>query len=100
MKEDLQNQIINTFGLIEALQKSNFFKEFEEFSNSSSNEYWKFPMIYSFIKYRIWSIVIHQQQLKGMFNKYNIKVYANMSKELQESRIILADLSNENVNIT
>ncbi len=57
-------------------------------------------MIYSFIKYRIWSIVIHQQQLKGMFNKYNIKVYANMSKELQESRIILADLSNENVNIT
>ncbi len=35
-----------------------------------------------------------------MFNKYNIKVYANMSKELQESRIILADLSNENVNIT
>jgi len=57
-------------------------------------------MIYSFIKYRIWSIVIHQQQLKGMFNKYNIKVYANMSKELQESRIILAGLSNENVNIT
>ena len=35
-----------------------------------------------------------------MFNKYDIKVHANMSKELQESRIILAGSSNENVNIT
>jgi hypothetical protein len=85
---------------MEALQEPNFFNEFENFSNSVSNEYWKFPMIYSFIKYRIWSIVVHQQQLEGMFNRYDIKVHANMSKELQESRIILSGPDNEDVNIT
>jgi len=34
-----------------------------------------------------------------MFNKYDIKVHANMSKELQKLRIIFASPSNENVNI-
>ena len=72
------------------LQEPNFLKEFKEFSNSDTNEYWKFLMVYTFIKYRIWPIVIHQQQLEGMFNRYDIKVHANMSKELQESRIILS----------
>lgn len=100
LKEDLQNNITNTFGLMEALQEPNFFNEFEKFSNSESNEYWKFPMVYSFIKYRIWSIVVHQQQLEGMFNRYDIKVHPNMSKELQESRIILSSPDNEGINIT
>ncbi|CAG8755092.1 5106_t:CDS:2, partial [Rhizophagus irregularis] len=44
LKEDLQNETINTFGLMEALQEPNFLKEFEKFSNSDSNEYWKFSM--------------------------------------------------------
>ncbi|CAB5375558.1 unnamed protein product [Rhizophagus irregularis] len=68
LKKDLQNETINTFGLMEALQEPNFLKEFEEFSNSDSNEYWKFPMVYTFIKYRVWPIAVHQQQLEGMFN--------------------------------
>jgi hypothetical protein len=49
LKEDLQNEAINTFGLMEALQEPNFLKEFEEFSNSDSNEYWKFPMVYTLL---------------------------------------------------
>ena len=57
-------------------------------------------MVYTFIKYRVWPIVVHQQQLEGMFNRYDIKVHANMSKELQESRIILSGPGNESVEIT
>jgi hypothetical protein len=53
-----------------------------------------------FIKYRVWPIVVHQQQLEGMFNRYDIKVHANMSKELQESRIILSGPGNVSVEIT
>ena len=100
LEKDLQNKTINTFGLMEALQEPNFLKEFEEFSNSDTNEYWKFPMVYTFIVYQIWPIVVHQQQLEGMFNRYDIKVHANMSKELQESRIILSGPGNESVEIT
>src|SRR3954452_427727 len=57
-------------------------------------------MVYTFIKYRIWPIVVHQQQLESMFNRYDIKVHANMSKKLQESRVILSGPGNENVEIT
>ena len=85
---------------MEALQEPNFLKEFEEFSDSNTNEHWRFPMVYTFIKHRIWPIVVHQQQLEGMFNRYDIKVHANMSKELQESKIILSGPGNESVEIT
>ncbi|CAG8656059.1 9546_t:CDS:1, partial [Funneliformis mosseae] len=40
------------------------------------------------------------QQLEGMFKRNDIKVHANMSKELQKSRIILSGPGNENVEIT
>ncbi|CAG8811324.1 7746_t:CDS:1, partial [Racocetra fulgida] len=40
--------------------------------------------------YRIWSIAVHQQQLEGLFNRYDIKVHPNMDAKLQESCIQLS----------
>lgn len=51
---------------------------------------YNFPLIYDFVKYRIWSIVVHQQQLEGMFNRYDLKIHSSMSMNLQESRLVLA----------
>ncbi|CAG8854779.1 20900_t:CDS:1, partial [Gigaspora margarita] len=38
-------------------------------------------------------ILIHQQQLEGMFNRYDIKVHPNMSLDLQEAKLIQAEPS-------
>ena len=83
---------LTTFGLQEALTQHDFFEEFEAFANSEIAEPAKFPLIYEFIKFRIWSIVVHQQQLEGLFNRYDIKVHPNMNIKLQESRIQLSGL--------
>ena len=56
-------------------------------------------IVYEFIKYWIYSIVIHQQQLEGLFNHYDIKVHSNMSPELQQARIQIS-LNSEIAEIT
>nr|CAG8578479.1 14206_t:CDS:2 [Entrophospora candida] len=48
----------------------------------------------------IWSIVVHQQQIEGLFNKYDIKTHPNMKKPLQESRMLLFDSNKNQVKIT
>ncbi|KAF0557670.1 zinc finger mym-type protein 1-like protein: PROVISIONAL [Gigaspora margarita] len=54
---------------------------------SYPHELSSFPLLYNFVKYRIWSIIVHQQQLEGMFNKYNIKMHPNIIDEVQEARL-------------
>ncbi|CAG8604019.1 27396_t:CDS:2, partial [Dentiscutata erythropus] len=92
LKEDLSNGHSNTFGPLEALSQRDFFEQFEAFANSDIVEPVKFPHVYEFIKFRIWSITVHQQQLEGLFNRYDMKVHPNMNIQLQESRIQLSGL--------
>ena len=74
--------------------------QFDNFADSDGKEPWKFPLVYEFIKYRIYSIVIHQQQLEGLFNRYDIKVHSNMSPELQQARIQISGLNGGITEIT
>ncbi|CAG8745612.1 33559_t:CDS:2 [Gigaspora margarita] len=92
LKEDLSSGYLNTFGLSEALTHHDFFEEFEAFAGSDVAEPAKFHLVYEFIKYRIWSITVHQQQLEGLFNCYDMKVHPNMNVQLQKSRIQLSGL--------
>jgi len=92
LQEDVTNHNQNTFGLLEALSNHDFFKQFDNFADSDGKEPWKFPLVYEFIKYRIYSIIVHQQQLEGLFNRYDIKVHPNMDTELQQARIQLSGL--------
>ncbi|CAG8470318.1 25167_t:CDS:10 [Racocetra persica] len=57
LKEDLFNGHSNTFELLEVLAHRDFFEEFKKFADSDISELAKFPLIYVFIKFRIWSIV-------------------------------------------
>ncbi|CAG8737751.1 262_t:CDS:1 [Dentiscutata erythropus] len=90
LKKDLSNSCSATFGLLEELSQYDFLEEFKNFANSDNTELAKFPLIYEFTKFRIWSIIVHQQKLERLFNCYDIKVYPNMDTQLQESRIQLA----------
>ncbi|CAG8850420.1 19726_t:CDS:1, partial [Gigaspora margarita] len=80
LENDKNNGISNTLGLLEALENLDFKEEFTNyaFTNSSEKSLEQFPLIYNFVKFRIWSILIRQQQLEGMFNRYDIKVHPNM----------------------
>ena len=44
--------------------------------------------------------MIHQQQLEGMFNCYDIKTYPNMDAELQQARIQISGPNSGIENIT
>ena len=92
--------INQSFGLLEALQEQDFLDEFQNFSVSVTSDLHKFPLLYDFVKYRIWSIVVHQQQIEGLFNKYDIKTHPNMKKPLQESRMLLSGSNKIQVKIT
>ncbi len=75
-----------SFGLFQALEDNEFQEQFLAFSQSIHIKLPDYPLIYEFVKYRIWSIIVHQQHLEGMFNKYDLKTHSNMSIELQEAR--------------
>ena len=55
--------------------------------------------MYDFIKNQIWYIIIHQQQIEGLFNKYDLKTHQNMNQELQQSKLRLSIGSNSFENI-
>jgi len=75
--------------LLEALQEQDFLDELQKFSVSVASDLHKFPLLYS-VKYKIWSIVVHQQQIEGLFNKYDIKTHTNMKEPLQESQLLFS----------
>jgi hypothetical protein len=88
--DDFNNQRKESFGLFEALQEDDFRNEFIAFSVANDPKLFDFPLLYDFIKNRIWSIVVHQQHVEGMFNKYDLKIHANMNIDLQEARLKLS----------
>ncbi|CAG8532671.1 18992_t:CDS:1, partial [Dentiscutata erythropus] len=65
---DLSKEHQATFRLLEALSQHDFFEEFETFADSDIAEPAKFSLIYKFIKFCIWCITVHQQQLERLFN--------------------------------
>ena len=89
LEEDLSNGTCKSFGLFEALNDDDFLEQFLAFAESQASDIHKFPLVYDFVKYRIWSIVVHQQHIEGMFNKYDIKTDPNQKTSLQEARMQL-----------
>nr|CAG8612782.1 366_t:CDS:2 [Entrophospora candida] len=85
LERDKLKGINQSFGLLETLQEQDFLDEFQSFSASVASDLYKFPLLYDFVKYRIWSIVVHEQQIESLFNKYDNKTHPNMKKPLQES---------------
>ncbi|CAB4384280.1 unnamed protein product [Rhizophagus irregularis] len=47
---------------------------------------YKFPHLYNFVKTHIYFIIIHQQQVEGLFNKLDL----NISLSLKQSKLQLA----------
>ena len=58
---DLKNGKDESFELFQALENNEFKKQFLEFSQSFYTDLPKNTLVYEFVKYRIWSIIIHQQ---------------------------------------
>ena len=100
LQGDLSHGLIESFGLFEALKEQDFLEEFLIFAESSASELHKFPLIYSFVKHRIWSIIVHQQQIEGMFNKYDIKTHPNQTICLQEACMQISCSKDKDVTIT
>ncbi|CAI2195196.1 14020_t:CDS:2, partial [Funneliformis geosporum] len=80
----------DSFGLFQALEDSEFQEQFLTFSQNTHVELPNYLLVYEFVKYRIWPIIVHQQHLEGMFNKYDLKIHPNMSLDLQEARLQLS----------
>ena len=99
LNENLEDQN-NSFGLFEALEKKDFKEEFIEFSKANHVQLKEFPLIYDFVKHRIWSIIVHQQHLEGMFNKFDVRTHPNMCSSLQEARLQLSGPTSFNSMIT
>src|ERR1043165_1606348 len=55
--------------------------------------------LYEFVKTKIYFIVIHQQQIEGLFNKLDLKTHPNMTIDLKESKLRLTatNLAKENL---
>jgi hypothetical protein len=76
--------------LFQALEDDEFQEQFLAFSQNTHIELPNYPLVYKFIKHRIWSIIVHQQHLKGMFNRYDLKTHPNMSVDLQKAKLQLS----------
>ncbi|PKY52833.1 hypothetical protein RhiirA4_470718 [Rhizophagus irregularis] len=103
--KDLENDINagnnNTFSLQEMiLDNKEFDNEFEEFCKSDEPILYEFPLLYDFVKTHIYFIIIHQQQVEGLFNKLDLKTHANMSLSLKQSKLRLASNKIEKDNLT
>ena len=90
LEEDRSEGKKESFGLFDALKEDEFSQQFLTFAGSQASDLSKFPLVYDFVKYRIWSVIVHQQQIEGMFNKYDIKTDSNQEKALQEARMQLS----------
>lgn len=91
LQKDLDSGNINDFGLQNLLiNDSKKFCEFEEFCTTNDPMLYNFPNIYEFVKTNIYYIVIHQQQVEGLFNKLDLKTHPNMSQSLKQSKLRLA----------
>jgi len=90
LEEDFSEETIKSFGLFDALNEDDFLEQFLAFAESDdASSIHNFPLIYDFVKYKIWPIVVHQQQIEGMFNKYDMRTDPNQKTTLQEARMQL-----------
>jgi hypothetical protein len=96
----LENEQINDFGFREALLDLSFYEEFIKFTNSKNPKLYNFPKLYEWVKFKIWYIIIHQQQVEGIFNIFDIKTNKNMSLDTQRSKLYLAKTSFSNLKFT
>ncbi len=91
LENDLKNGIMDSFGLQELLlQDNNFLREFEQFCVDDKSFIYNFPDLYNFVKTRIYFIIIHQQQVEGLFNKLDLKTHPNMSLAVKQSKLRLS----------
>jgi hypothetical protein len=93
MEDITTHKEIGDFGLGIALTNESFFQEFSTFvheSNVNSHSLYKYPQLYDFVKNKIWYIAIHQQQIEGLFNKWDLKTHPNMTNNTQQSKMRLA----------
>ncbi|CAI2189023.1 7146_t:CDS:1, partial [Funneliformis geosporum] len=67
-----------------------FDDEFEEFCKADNPILYEFSQLYNFVKTHIYFIIIHRQQVEGLFNKLDLKTHANMSLSLKQSKLRLA----------
>ncbi|RIA82251.1 hypothetical protein C1645_743915 [Glomus cerebriforme] len=81
----------NDFGLSVALRDQIFHYEYFQFIQEQKplNQ---LPKIFEFVKNRIWYIVVHQQQIEGLFNKWDLKTHPNMTSNLQQSKLRLTSM--------
>ena len=93
LRADFNNSNSNDFRLYNLLvQNANFQQEFDEFCKSASPQLHLYPHTYEFVKIRIYFLVIHQQQVEGLFNKLDLKTHPNMKMDLKESKLRLTAL--------
>ncbi|RIB08611.1 hypothetical protein C2G38_2251923 [Gigaspora rosea] len=89
---DVECDEFNDFGLSDALNDPAFNYEFLSFIQEKHKSLNQFPKIFEFVKYRIWYIMIHQQQVEGIFNKWDLKTHPNMTTNLQQSKLRLSNM--------
>ncbi|RIB20651.1 hypothetical protein C2G38_2178764 [Gigaspora rosea] len=90
----------NTFGLQEELLSSlEFRNEFQKFCSASNSKIYEYSLVYKFVKERIYFIIIHQQQVEGLFNKLDLKTHPNMTHSLKKSKLQLSsgNIDRENI---
>src|SRR6185437_4008495 len=100
LEDDLRNGKTDSLGLHELLlQNDNFFQEFEQFCMNNNLSIYNLPGLYYFIKTRIYYIIIHQQQVEGLFNILDLKTHPNMSLTVKQSKLRLSSskISKENL---
>lgn len=85
------NNNFNYFGLTDALKNLIFNSEFYQFAQGQKSLN-QLPKMLEFVKNRIWYIVVHQQQLEGLFNKWDLKTHPRMTNELQQSKLRLTSM--------
>jgi len=100
LKIDLENNNINDFGLMEALKDQAFYIEFIHFAHSDEGQLHNYSNLYEWVKHHIWYIVIHQQQIEGIFNIYDLKTHPNMSLETKKAKLCLAKTTLSELNFT
>ncbi len=87
LESDIEEGITNDFGLFDALTDPIFKDEFIHYIQNQNPNLCEYPYLYDFVKNRIWYIIIHQQQIEGLFNKYDLKTHQNMKQELKQSKL-------------
>lgn len=101
LEDDKNNGMTNDFGLREKLlSDKDFLTEFEQFCICENSKIYEFPKLYDFVKNHIYFIIIHQQQVEGLFNKLDLKTHANMSELMKESKLRLASNKIPKENLT